>query len=150
MKKSWKKDEGVSPVIATILMVAITVVLAAVLYVMVSQYMNTPPPIPITGSLSYMADKSTPSAGKATLGLTLGSGLNVATADATVTILNGTAIVPTGSGIWVNWTHIVSDATHIQSGDRLTVEAPGKNLGGYEIVVSVKGYSGTISGNIPG
>lgn len=37
MKKIWteRKDEGVSPVIATILMVAITVVLAAVLYVMV-------------------------------------------------------------------------------------------------------------------
>lgn len=38
MKKMWKtrrKTEAVSPVIATILMVAITVVLAAVLYVMV-------------------------------------------------------------------------------------------------------------------
>ncbi|MGD1061267.1 MAG: type IV pilin N-terminal domain-containing protein [Methanomassiliicoccales archaeon] len=38
MKKIWKtrrKTEAVSPVIATILMVAITVVLAAVLYVMV-------------------------------------------------------------------------------------------------------------------
>jgi len=38
MKKIWsirKDEEGVSPVIATILMVAITVVLAAVLYVMV-------------------------------------------------------------------------------------------------------------------
>ncbi len=37
MKKIWKRrnEEGVSPVIATILMVAITVVLAAVLYVMV-------------------------------------------------------------------------------------------------------------------
>jgi flagellin-like protein len=35
MKKSWKNRSGVSPVIATILMVAITVVLAAVLYVMV-------------------------------------------------------------------------------------------------------------------
>ena len=38
MKKNWaiRKDaEAVSPVIATILMVAITVVLAAVLYVMV-------------------------------------------------------------------------------------------------------------------
>lgn len=34
MKRDWK-DEGVSPVIATILMVAITVVLASVLYVMV-------------------------------------------------------------------------------------------------------------------
>src|SRR2546427_7506319 len=39
MKRSWivRKDEkAVSPVIATILMVAITVVLAAVLYVMVT------------------------------------------------------------------------------------------------------------------
>lgn len=35
MKRIWKKDDAVSPVIATILMVAITVVLAAVLYVMV-------------------------------------------------------------------------------------------------------------------
>ncbi|KYK27626.1 MAG: hypothetical protein AYK23_02220 [Candidatus Proteinoplasmatales archaeon SG8-5] len=35
MKKMWRKNDGVSPVIATILMVAITVVLAAVLYVMV-------------------------------------------------------------------------------------------------------------------
>jgi flagellin-like protein len=35
MKTKWKKKDAVSPVIATILMVAITVVLAAVLYVMV-------------------------------------------------------------------------------------------------------------------
>lgn len=45
MKKIWKTRkgrEGVSPVIATILMVAITVVLAAVLYVMVLQFQ--PPP----------------------------------------------------------------------------------------------------------
>jgi flagellin-like protein len=48
MKKTWaiRKDaEGVSPVIATILMVAITVVLAAVLYVMVLGFggtQNTP------------------------------------------------------------------------------------------------------------
>ncbi len=41
MKKMWnirKDSSGVSPVIATILMVAITVVLAAVLYVMVSGF----------------------------------------------------------------------------------------------------------------
>jgi flagellin-like protein len=35
MKRIWKNKDAVSPVIATILMVAITVVLAAVLYVMV-------------------------------------------------------------------------------------------------------------------
>jgi flagellin-like protein len=44
MKKIWairKDSEGVSPVIATILMVAITVVLAAVLYVMVLGFGGT-------------------------------------------------------------------------------------------------------------
>jgi flagellin-like protein len=57
MKKMWKmrKDKSaVSPVIATILMVAITVVLAAVLYVMVMGFggsqSNT-----ATGSLTYTA-----------------------------------------------------------------------------------------------
>ena len=38
--RRMKKDGGVSPVIATILMVAITVVLAAVLYVVVSSMMT--------------------------------------------------------------------------------------------------------------
>ncbi|MFQ6107503.1 MAG: archaellin/type IV pilin N-terminal domain-containing protein [Thermoplasmata archaeon] len=44
MKRAWivrKNEEAVSPVIATILMVAITVVLAAVLYVMVSGLITT-------------------------------------------------------------------------------------------------------------
>lgn len=44
MKKMWavrQNEGGVSPVIATILLVAITVVLAAVLYVMVLGIMNT-------------------------------------------------------------------------------------------------------------
>ena len=43
MKKTWirKDNKGVSPVIATILMVAITVVLAAVLYLMVSNFTDT-------------------------------------------------------------------------------------------------------------
>ncbi len=51
MKKMWKirKDKSaVSPVIATILMVAITVVLAAVLYVMVMGFG--------TGDLSHCTD----------------------------------------------------------------------------------------------
>ncbi|MEM2900114.1 MAG: archaellin/type IV pilin N-terminal domain-containing protein [Thermoplasmata archaeon] len=43
MKQNWKDRKAVSPVIATILMVAITVVLAAVLIVYM-QSMTTPPP----------------------------------------------------------------------------------------------------------
>jgi flagellin-like protein len=46
MKKSFKNRSAVSPVIATILMVAITVVLAAVLYVMVMGFGGTTPQAP--------------------------------------------------------------------------------------------------------
>jgi flagellin-like protein len=63
MKKMWKmrkNREAVSPVIATILMVAITVVLAAVLYVMVMGF-GTGPGTTATGALS-VTDKSTTTA----------------------------------------------------------------------------------------
>ncbi len=43
MKGIRRKEEGVSPVIATILMVAVTVVLAAVLYVMVMGMISSGP-----------------------------------------------------------------------------------------------------------
>lgn len=75
MKKPWKEgpilanrltphrkffdERGVSPVIAVILMVAITVVLAAVLYVMVTGIMD-PPEITEPGSLSFREDRETP------------------------------------------------------------------------------------------
>ncbi len=55
MKKIWKNEEGVSPVIAVILMVAITVVLAAVLYVMVSGMMSSTETTP-RGSLNFSPD----------------------------------------------------------------------------------------------
>lgn len=51
MKKTWatrKNEEGVSPVVATILLIAITIILAAVLFVMASGMFGSPnssPPI---------------------------------------------------------------------------------------------------------
>jgi len=54
MKKMWKKNtKAVSPVIATILMVAITVVLAAVLYVMVMGFGGGGSNETPSGSLTY-------------------------------------------------------------------------------------------------
>ncbi len=61
MRKIWKNEEGVSPVIAVILMVAITVVLAAVLYVMVSGMLGTTETTPKAG-LSFK--ESTETVGK--------------------------------------------------------------------------------------
>jgi flagellin-like protein len=46
VKVLYKKEKGVSPVIATILMVAITVVLASAVYLMVSGYIGTSPSKP--------------------------------------------------------------------------------------------------------
>ncbi|UCE73307.1 MAG: type IV pilin [Methanomassiliicoccales archaeon] len=59
MKKIWRNEEGVSPVIAVILMVAITVVLAAVLYVMVSGMMTTTGSTP-TVSMSWTENPDAP------------------------------------------------------------------------------------------
>ena len=47
-----EKEDAVSPVIATILMVAITVVLAATVYILVSHYTSTGATTPFTATLS--------------------------------------------------------------------------------------------------
>ena len=52
MKILYKKEKGVSPVIATILMVAITVVLASAVYLMVSGYIGSSPSKPVAMSFT--------------------------------------------------------------------------------------------------
>ncbi|MGC8689044.1 MAG: archaellin/type IV pilin N-terminal domain-containing protein [Thermoplasmata archaeon] len=52
MKVLYRKEKGVSPVIATILMVAITVVLASAVYLMVSGYIGTSPSKPVAMSFT--------------------------------------------------------------------------------------------------
>src|SRR5207302_11407191 len=65
MKNIRKDEAAVSPVIATILMVAITVVLAAVLYVMVSGLIS-----PVGGNKPLVTFSSvTQSSGNATIGV---------------------------------------------------------------------------------
>ena len=108
MKNIWKKEEGVSPVIAVILMVAITVVLAAVLYVMVSGMMSTTSTTP-TGAMDFTESQTTTglyNGGFVSLSKT------VKIADASVTItddstgasasqdpLNPTVMLTAGSGL---------------------------------------------------
>jgi len=72
LKKLKRDEEAVSPVIAVILMVAITVVLAAVLYNWAMQFMNT--------------DKQTPRAGATTGAHTEGYQLNIIDIDTEVAI----------------------------------------------------------------
>jgi flagellin-like protein len=160
MKRVWRKGakEAVSPVIATILMVAITVVLAAVLYVMVSEYMRGDKAQPIGGSLVYL-DHDSPSQGKATFTVILTDPSNPDLVDVSVKVLdpnqvavawnNGTDAGDSGA-FYVNWTHLASEAGHIKGGDRLVITAkvPG-DIGDYEVVVSHREYSNTVNAKVP-
>ncbi|UCG69182.1 MAG: type IV pilin N-terminal domain-containing protein [Thermoplasmata archaeon] len=84
MKKVWKNEEGVSPVIAVILMVAITVVLAAVLYVMVSGMLGSTGTTP-TVSMNWNEDPE--AAGVYTGNVVSISGVSsINTDDVTVTV----------------------------------------------------------------
>jgi flagellin-like protein len=147
MKRVWRKDnkEGVSPVIATILMVAITVVLAAVLYAMVMKPQGTEDLV--FGNLYYKSSASSPSNGVAVFDIALSAPNNPRVEDLTVKVLNENQ--DTIEGVQVNWTHLVSDIEHVQGGDRLKVTVTGVDISGYEVTISVRDYSGTIIGVIP-
>ncbi len=148
-KKASRKDEAVSPVIATILMVAITVVLAAVLYVMVMGMVDDPGgetvPLALSGS------------GRTTTSFTMlvASAPNGAMVEGTQfsfthnhqvgTITNAT--VYSGSGIptaWYNgtfWEYSGTDADHLEfdSGMKIVVYAPEISDGDGLVISSSEG-----------
>ena len=104
----WRKAKGkrgVSPIIATILLVAITVVLAAVLYILVSGYIGG------TGSkpLSFSPSGSTPSTSSTgtgatgtsyydTLSVSASTGLTTAEFGLKIAGVSGNVIAPLSSG----------------------------------------------------
>ncbi len=148
-KRTWnirKDGKGVSPVIATILMVAITVVLAAVLYVMVTIFMQGGGP-PIMGSLYYLDGSSDPVNGDATFTLMLTDPENPQLSTIKVSVLDDSGDVVDSAT--KNWTHIVSDANHIKGGDRLKISVPGTDISGYEVLISATGYSNNFGDKIP-
>jgi flagellin-like protein len=129
MKKIWKKrknSEAVSPVIATILMVAITVVLAAVLYVMVMGFgtsgQNTP-----TGSFSSATSLSATSE-KVQFGV-ITPDTKVADIKIIVTgAVNGTTMLSatltatmTGGQVGATFTQLGGTANKVASGDYISL-----------------------------
>src|SRR6266581_3010463 len=102
-----KDEEAVSPVIATILMVAITVVLAAVLYVMVSGLITGP------GSTPTAMGVSTQPSSDGTNGCSLAKVSSTATA------------IQAGDRIWCKTTWYVSGTTY-QYSDGTNILATGK------------------------
>jgi flagellin-like protein len=118
MKKMWKirKDKSaVSPVIATILMVAITVVLAAVLYVMVMGFGGGNASTP-TASLNVQKGlDNTTAASFYTISVLSISSNNVLYTDVSVTVVPAVAAQPT------TISPSVAGSTHVQASDYVTL-----------------------------
>ena len=163
-----KNKRGVSPIIATILLVAITVVIAAVLYVLVSGYLKG------TGSAPNSFQLQTPNYGKctavgtpvgctavgdyiitfgtvtATSGLTINSvGLKVVDVNGgVVSYTQATLIGPTGSVV-ATYTAAGGWSTNaaIGSGDSLALDTGTSNLQGTGDTVQAYGLGGaSVSG----
>jgi len=126
-----KDDAAVSPVIATILMVAITVVLAAVLYVMVSGLISPVgggKPVLTFGSASLSSGNATIAVAGASQAvspsnykLNLESAGNLGTAIAMPTTSGSfVSIVISGTTYRIYWTDIGGDVT-INAGDQFRI-----------------------------
>ena len=166
-----EEEEGVSPVIATILMVAITVVLAATLYLMVSGNMLGTPysSAKLIGSLTEDPDKSF--SNRVVFTITMSIPEKIAKSNVRITVVSGNIVsalkYDSSTGIWTNATsggkwHYEAKLTDLDGngkfsdGDRLTVYVVDDNTGdsivppdfhtGDKVLFSIIGYHGTSSG----
>ncbi|MFP4052071.1 MAG: archaellin/type IV pilin N-terminal domain-containing protein [Thermoplasmata archaeon] len=162
MKNIKRKEEGVSPVIATILMVAITVVLAATLYMMLPS--GGGGDSPLSASLSYNSGRSNPSDGEATFDLSMSDPDTADLEDVKITLLNadgdsegskkglesGDSWTELGDDYEVTVTHLSSGDDELSGGDRIRISPEdGTNSDGisdWEVVLSIDGYDGSRSG----
>jgi hypothetical protein len=103
-----------------------------------------PDPYIIWGSLTYNPD-SKPINGTVTFKIDHLGG-NYYRSDIQVHFLNGTNIL---SNYSISWRYNLSDSQYIRNGDEITIEMPNTDMRGDEVIISVTGYSGTISGIVP-
>ncbi len=167
MKELKRDEEGVSPVIATILMVAITVVLAATLYMMVSDPGGAGKS-PIAGTLTYNDKESHPSEGNATFHLNMNTPSSIDTTKVRISLLDSKGkkvgsidadeingqddIKASNENLEVSITHIDSDPDELGDGDRIHITGdvtdptkPQQDISHYEIVITMDGYTGQIN-----
>ncbi len=162
MKRLNRKEEAVSPVIATILMVAITVVLAATLYIMVAD-IGGEDVGSLTGSLS-VHDRST-SDGNVVLNIASISPSTHDIEDVQVELYDGTDDLATeldgvagdrdnfDDGYSLAWTRLSDDGETLDSTARLWIEFEehhaewddGYDFDGYEVVLTVDGIGGSVT-----
>jgi flagellin-like protein len=101
-QRRWRQKgrRGVSPIIATILLVAITVVLAAVLYILISGLTKGPGNTPLGSALAMSTPVASSSGTVYTIGITPSSGLTPASMNYEITSSTGT-ILGTGTTLAV-------------------------------------------------
>jgi archaeal flagellin N-terminal-like domain len=167
-----KKEKAVSPVIATILMVAITVVLAATVYILVGHYTSVGTATPLTASLTVDNEGIGHPAGKTVyyynLTITLSTPVNITNLANVHITANGIQVVlpqnsynslsETASNVantggntieyLVSNTNGVLENTYIQSGSTITIVS-NINLSGDTVSLTYAGYSGTVSTTLP-
>ncbi len=169
----FSKEEGVSPIIAEILMVAVTVVLVSVLYLFVIQgYLSTPYAIDqLTGTLNINHQKSTDYKVYFNIALSSPQSADLSNVKISVVLHNGKIAHLTYSGdfIWSNQTPngkwhyeaklIDNDGDgKFSNGDTLIVYAvddnPSDNIkpppfqSGDKVLFSINGYNGVSSGGV--
>ncbi len=156
MKRNiFGREKAVSPVIATILMVAITVVLAATLYMLVT--VEDPETKLVAGRLVLRSNltRFTQSEDEGAMAVFSTTMTNPSSADVgkvryMVLDAQGNELVES-TDYTGEWTLLVKD-DRVGTGTRLTLVFHGLNTGetirGYEVVVRIHGYTGTIAGLI--
>jgi len=152
MKKIYKKEEGVSPVIATILMVAITVVLAATVWLLVSGYMGGTAPT-LQGTLQYDYQSSNLDKGYANFTLLLSqpsTGIKNVNNDVKIHVgSTELTYVSSGTPSSQQWTYIDNDGDEkLSNGDTIVIHLTGIDHGD-TVSFGVTGYSGSIKTTIP-
>ena len=141
MKKIYKKEEGVSPVIATILMVAITVVLAATVYIMVAG-MGAGGTNKLVMNLSVNPQQSDIDNNKVALNIAMSNPSSVAMDKVTVTV--GGTLIASGN---VTLMDLDGDGK-LSDGDMLVITDPAVTHGAL-VAISVSGYSGNAQITLP-
>lgn len=159
-KRSWRKarKRGVSPIIATILLVAITVVLAAVLYVLISGLTTGPGNAPLGSHFGWGAPVNTTTAAPTyTYSISIASVSGVSTSNIQLGLrgANG-ATTPFGAEHITLWSaqganlttysvgsNSFASSITLSAGMSLTFSGPGLS-GDSLAAIGVSSYSGTV------
>ncbi len=166
-----EKEDAVSPVIATILMVAITVVLAATVYILVSHYTSVGATTPLTGSLAVINEGhsnvfyynltftfTTPTSitnlnnFKLTINGTTSA--NFEGNSALSSVASSVATSANSASLLVDYIIFNPDGTQVSSGGTIESGATiiiisNHSLSGGTVSISYTGYSGTVSTTLP-